>query len=291
MAFTLLRSITTQEIETFWRDGVVCLRDVVDPSLLHDMSTPIAELFQTSEVADLSAMSDAIVKGGNDAERSEMPLTGRGRFIAGVDHWIEHDTFRHFACESPMPQIAGLVMRSDTVRLWEDSVLVKEPGTIERTAWHQDMAYFHVEGTKVCTMWCPLDTVTSESGAVKFVVGSHLWPEIYQPNLFVSSMVIPGTQGSMVPDIDAMTNRHECSVISFDTKPGDVTVHHARTIHGAGPNTSRGSRRAISLRYCGDDVTYYTRPGAPLKAHHHHLVDGNPLHEDDCPTVWPAPKT
>ncbi len=53
-----------------------------------------------------------------------------------------------------------------------------------------------VEGDKVCTMWCPLDSVTADSGSVRFVVGSHLWPDLYQPNLFVSSMVIPGTEGS-----------------------------------------------------------------------------------------------
>jgi len=288
MTSALLRTITNEEIETFWRDGVVCLRKVVNPDLLRSMEAPLAALFDTSEVADLSAMGDAIAKSGNDVQRGDVPLTGRGRFFAGVDHWREHDQFHFFACDSPMPEIAGAIMRSSTVRLWEDSVLAKEPGTIERTAWHQDLAYFHVQGNKVCTMWCPLDNVTSESGAVKFVAGSHLWPDVYQPNLFISSMVIPGTNGPAIPDIDAMVQSNECSVISFNTEPGDVTVHHGRTIHGAGPNTTQGFRRAISLRYCGDDTTYFTRAGAPLKAHHHHIVDGNPLHEDDCPTVWLA---
>ena len=135
-------------------------------------------------------------------------------------------------------------------------------------------------------MWCPLDSVTSDSGAVKFVVGSHLWPELFQPNLFVSSMAIPGTSGSQAPDIDTMAQRGDCEVVAFDTEPGDVTIHHARTVHGAGPNTTTRNRRAISLRYCGDDATYLIRPGSALKANHHHVVDGQPLHNDDCPMVW-----
>ena len=286
MASAALRSVTDQEIETFWRDGVVCLRGIVDPSLLHSMVGPVEALFDTKELADMSAMGDAMAASGLDVQRGDVPKKGRGRFFAGVDHWLEHDEFRQFACDSPLPEIAGRIVRSQWVRLWEDSVLTKEPGTIERTAWHQDMSYFHVDGNKVCTMWCPLDSVTSDSGAVRFVVGSHLWPELYQPNLFVSSMAIPGTSGSQAPDIDTMAQRGDCEVVAFDTEPGDVTIHHARTVHGAGPNTTTRNRRAISLRYCGDDATYLTRPGSALKANHHHVVDGQPLHNDDCPLVW-----
>ena len=280
------REITTEEIETFWRDGIVCLHEIIDPQLVLSMSDPIAALVGTAQVADLSAMGDALAANGQDVPRSETPADARGQFFAGVDHWLEHEEFRQFACQSPLPEIAGQIMRSDLVYLWEDSVLSKEPGTIERTAWHQDMGYFHVAGSKVCTMWCPLDSVTTDSGSVHFVVGSHLWDDIYQPNLFVSSVVIPGTVGEQIPDVEAMAERGECQIVTFDTKPGDVTVHHARTIHGAGPNTSERHRRAISLRYCGDDVVYLTRPGAPLKEHHHNMVEGATLNSDDCPIVW-----
>ena len=281
-----LREVTTEEIETFWRDGIVCLRKILDPQLLHDMEEPVAQLVGTSGVADLSAMGDAIAASGQDVQRGDVPTTGRGRFFAGVDHWLEHQSFRDFSCHSILPSIAGQIMRSSRIHLWEDSVLYKEPGTIERTAWHQDMGYFHCVGDKVCTMWCPLDSVTLDSGSVRFVVGSHLWPDLYQPNLFVSSMVIPGTEGSAMPDVEAMARENKCQIVTFDTEPGDVTIHHARTIHGAGPNTSSRSRRAISLRYCGDDAVYLTRPGSPAKAHHHNVVEGAELHNDDCPIVW-----
>ena len=89
-----------------------------------------------------------------------------------------------------------------------------------------------------------------------------------------------------MPDVEAMARENKCQIVTFDTEPGDVTIHHARTIHGAGPNTSSRSRRAISLRYCGDDAVYLTRPGSPAKAHHHNIVEGAELHNDDCPIVW-----
>ena len=32
------REITTEEIETFWRDGIVCLHEIIDPQLVLSMS-------------------------------------------------------------------------------------------------------------------------------------------------------------------------------------------------------------------------------------------------------------
>jgi ectoine hydroxylase-related dioxygenase (phytanoyl-CoA dioxygenase family) len=283
---SVTREVTTEEIEAFWRDGVVCLRGILDPVLVGSMAAPIDALVDTPELADLTAMGDALAAGGQEVLRDATP-TRRGRFISGVDHWRSHEEFRAFACDSPLPAAIAAVLRSSTLRLWEDSVLAKEPGTAERTAWHQDLAYFHASGEQVCTTWCSPDVVTADSGAVRFVVGSHRWADVHQPNLFVSTMVIPGTAGTAMPDIDALERSGEVQVVSFDTEPGDVTVHHARTVHGAGPNTTDRWRRAISVRYCGDDVRYHLRAGAPKKPHHHDVADGDPLADPDCPLVWP----
>lgn len=283
----LRRTVTADEVDTFWRDGVVCLRGVLDPADVARMEAPLARILDTPAMADLSAMGDALAAGGQNVLRDDAGRR-RGRFVSGVDHWRESDEFRDFSCSSALGRIAGDLLRSSSVRLWEDSALVKEPGTQERTAWHQDMSYFHVEGEQVCTMWIPLDVVSPETGAVQFVVGSHRWTEVHRPNLFVSTMTIPGTEGADMPDIDALAGAGDVQVVSFDTRPGDLTVHHARTVHGAGPNLSDRWRRAISIRYCGDDARYRLRPGAPLKPHHHSVADGEPLTDPDCPLVWSA---
>jgi ectoine hydroxylase-related dioxygenase (phytanoyl-CoA dioxygenase family) len=281
----LKRPVTDDEIETFWRDGVVCLRSVLDPVDVAAMQAPLAAILDSPEMADLSAMGDALAAGGQDVLRNDT-ASRRGRFVSGVDHWLASDEFRSFSCSAALGEIAGGLLRSATVRLWEDSALVKEPGTQERTAWHQDMSYFHVEGNQVCTMWVPLDVVTADSGAVSFVTGSHRWEAVHRPNLFVSTMAIPGTEGSEVPDIDALAAAGEVQLVSFDTEPGDLTVHHARTVHGAGPNSTDRWRRAISIRYCGDDARYLLRPGAPVKERHRHLGNGDPLDCEAFPLVW-----
>ena len=282
---TLTRTVTEDEIEMFWRDGVVCLRQILPVELLDAMVAPVEQILHSASTADLTEMADALEAGGAtrlaDASIAESGVA-RGRFLAGTDHWVEHETFRAFAVESPLPVIVAQLLRSQHVFLYEDSVLVKEPGTQERTGFHQDMAYFHLDGDRVCTTWVPLDAVDASTGAVRFVVGSHLDDTEYRPNMFVSDMQIPGTSGADVPDYDTVSG---AKVISFDTEPGDLTVHHARTIHGAGANTSaERRRRAISVRYAGDEVVFRARAGAPGKAHHIGVVDGSAL----APPAFPA---
>lgn len=269
-----MRAPTADEIEAFRRDGVVCLRGVLDPGLVAALAEPVEVALGGAQSADLSALAGA-------------PGT-QGRFRGGVDHWRFQPEMFAFAAESPLPGIVAALLGSEKVFLYEDSVLAKEPGAAEATHWHQDIGYFHVEGTQVCTTWCPLDPVDAESGAVRFAVGSHLTGVRYRPNLFVTDEPIPGTEGEVVPDVEAS----DFEIVSFELGPGDITVHDARTLHAAGPNRTRDRRRrAVSVRYCGDDARIRFRPGAPRKPEQVELRDGDRLGAPAHPRVWPVTAT
>jgi ectoine hydroxylase-related dioxygenase (phytanoyl-CoA dioxygenase family) len=280
----LPRPITADEIEAYERDGVVCLRGVMPEAWLERMVAPIEAELAAARSADLSQMARAIEAGGGEV-LEDASIESSGRFVAGTDHWRHDADFRAFACESPLPEIVAALMRSESVHLYEDSLLVKEPGSKARTAFHQDLAYFHVTGKQVCTSWCPLDPVSPETGAVSYVRGSHKWGKIYRPNLFVSRADIPGTEGEPLPPID--DHPEDYDLIQFSLEPGDVTVHHARTLHGAGGNaTPTQRRRAISVRYTGDDARFHLRQGAPTKEHHARLVEGDALGGAGAPCVF-----
>jgi ectoine hydroxylase-related dioxygenase (phytanoyl-CoA dioxygenase family) len=261
-------AITDDDIATLHRDGVVCLRGVIPTEFLAAADAALAEAM--AQCVDLSAMADALSPSADrSVDLGASPK--RGRFYAGIDHWRTLEAFRALACDSPLPSLVGALFGSGGVWLYEDSVLIKEPGAAEKTSWHQDLPYFHVAGEQLCTTWAPLDHVTPDSGAVRFVRGSHLDTTVYQPNLFVTDMPIPGTTGSPVP----ITNDDDPRIITFETFPGNVTVHHARTIHGAGGNSTARPRRAVSIRYCGDDARVHPRSGAPMKDFQHALIDGD----------------
>lgn len=265
------------EVEAFERDGVVCLRGVLPQAWLERMAAPLERELCGARSADLTEMARGLAQGGG---ASPEPA---GRFRAGTDHWRHDADFRAFACASPLPAIAARLMRSATVRLYEDSLLVKEPGTAEVTAFHQDMGYFHFDGERACTFWCPLDPVDASSGAVRYVRGSHLSGTLYRPNLFVTRREIPGAEGAPLPDVEGRPAEHD--LVSFELAPGDVAVHHARTLHGAPGNRSARRRRAISVRYVGDAARYRPRPGSPVKPACAHLAEGDAL-DESFPLVW-----
>ncbi|MCB9372957.1 MAG: phytanoyl-CoA dioxygenase family protein [Microthrixaceae bacterium] len=265
--------IADEDVEAFWRDGVVCLRDVVPAAWLARLEAPLEATLASGQAADLGVLAG--------------PGEATGRFAAGTDHWRTSDDLRAFASESPLPGLAAALLRSEHVWLYEDSVLVKEPGSSLRTEFHTDAAYFHATGAAMGTFWVPLDPTDQANGTLRFVTGSHRWPKDFRPNLFVTTDPIPGTEGDVVPDVLADPDL-AAAVVSFDLRPGDVTVHHARTLHGAPANTTADRRRrALSVRYCGDGVTWQPRPGLPLSEHQAALPAGGPLGPPACLPVWP----
>jgi ectoine hydroxylase-related dioxygenase (phytanoyl-CoA dioxygenase family) len=196
-------------------------------------------------------------------------------------------SYRQLCVNGALTEIAGQLLGANSVRFFGDQVFVKEPNTPGKTAFHQDATYFEIEGEQCCVMWVPVDPVGLEHGAMMYVRGSHADQRLYKPNVFISQAPLPGSEGHDLPDIE--NNLDEFDIVHFDIEPGDVLVHHYRTIHGTGGNRSRYQvRRAASIRYCGDDIRFKERPWAPRQLHHtQRLKTGDSLSgSTDFPVVW-----
>ena len=268
-------------IEKFWNDGFVILRNVLDPDYVLSMENPISRVMN-EDATDLSELGSLITPETTLTDKDISAGKKVGRFLAGTDHWVNNKNFETFACNSIIPEVVAQVLQSESLWLYEDSVLVKEPNTAEETAFHKDLSYFHVMGEQVCTVWVPLDFASPDTGAIRFVKGSHKDRSTYRPNWFVSDDPLPNTEGKRVPSVAFE------DVVAPTLSVGDISIHHARTLHGASANRSvNQSRRAISIRYCGDDARYHLRRGAPLKPHHETITEGDILTHEYCPKVWP----
>lgn len=312
----LARPITPDEVAAYDISGVVLLRGILDLQTVNGLRRSIDDVARTlgdspmgydlsaitkaGEAADLEAL-DAESEGQHDVSSimEHIKSTGKeflfdksdqtskeGSFLLDTGIASRLKPFRRFATSGPASEIAAGLLDSNQVNFFGDQVFIKEPGTRERTAFHQDATYFEIDGDQCCVLWIPVDPVTLENGAMMYVRGSHRDGTLYQPNVFVSQAPLPGAEGEPLPDIEG--NLDDYDIVHFDVEPGDVIVHHYRTVHGTGGNTSRYQvRRAASLRYCGDDIHYCKRPWAPKQLHHtHQLKDGDPLSGPDFPVVW-----
>ena len=264
----LHRPITDEEIATYQRDGIVCLRGFFDADWVEHLREQV-----DADMAEPSPMRKNV-----DAKKGE-----KGFFF---DTFISHhlEGFEKVVRESPGAEIAGKLMGSNKINLLFDQLLIKDPGATTRTVWHHDATYWPVAGDQICTLWLALDSVTHDTGAVEYIKGSHLWGQRY---LAVSFNPDEKYEEDLpeVPDIEA--NRDDYDIVWFDLEPGDCTVHHALTVHGAPGNGSNSMRRrAYVIRWTGNDVTYNPRPNLMKILRDPGIAPGDPLDCDLFPVIW-----
>ncbi len=260
-------------------DGAAVARGVMPPDWIERMRGAID--------AELAAGSPTAAEYGRVA----------GRFYGDFFLWRRSEAFRAFAFDSPLPAIAARLMGSAGVNLFYDQLFVKEPGSVEATPWHQDLPYWPVSGEQVISIWVPFDEVGPENGAVAYVRGSHRWGKMFRPQAFDpdNAGAFAASPWPPMPDIDAAGADYD--LISWSLAPGDVLIHHPLTIHGApGNRTSDRRRRALAVRYTGDDARYAPRPGTfmeieSVRAHvpAPGLQSGDPLGGDLFPEAWREP--
>jgi Phytanoyl-CoA dioxygenase (PhyH) len=312
----LIRPVTDDELLTYHRDGVVWLREILDVEWAERLGNAIDELIDsrtdkpTDQVLDLTGLSiaaashaqtNAPAPAGNPEWGSPRQLAGRvaldtrvrpqsrrGHFLSVTSAWQLHPAIRELAIDSPLPELAALLSGSAKLYLYDDQLLVKPPGTIERTAWHQDQGYDHIVGDKVCAIRVPTGRETPELGLIQYLRGSHQSGTIYKVNYFISDATAPDDGGEPIPPIEG--HEADFDIVTFAPGPGDVVVHHLRTLHGAAGNSSETeTRRAVTFRYAGDDVRYQFRRFAPPGQRPSQLRDGDPLdlEPERHPVVWP----
>jgi ectoine hydroxylase-related dioxygenase (phytanoyl-CoA dioxygenase family) len=265
------RAIDPAEIDAFNTDGVVVLRELVTPAWLETIAQSI----------ELDILNPGPFYHGYEAPEG-------GRFHGNM-RLVEHDEALNAFCKvSPLPGVAQQFMGSNKVNLLYDQLFVKEPGTTNRTRWHNDQPYWSIRGWQVLSLWVALDTTTAENGALEFIRGSHHWDRWFQPETFGNSDALAGYEHNPnyepIPDIDS--SRDDYDIVSWDLEPGDVYLFHALTVHGAaGNSTSNRRRRGYTVRYTGDDAVYDTRPGTNVHLRNAELNDGDSLDSEQYPLV------
>ena len=265
-----LRPITGDEISAFQEDGIVCLRGLFAPEW-------IERLREAAEacMAAPTDMSAELAAAHNQ----------KGRFFHDTFVWRHNADCRAFTFGSPAAAIAATLMGSNRVNIFFDQWLIKEPGTPTPTPWHHDLPYWPVNGTQICTLWLARDPVDATSGSVEYIRGSHKSGARYLPASFSG-----GSQYTEdlppVPDIEAM--RGNLDIVRFELAPGDCTVHHGLTVHGAPGNSRTERRRRVHVsRWAGDDAVYFPRPGIQEMPMEPGIPAGGRIDCDLWPQVWP----
>jgi ectoine hydroxylase-related dioxygenase (phytanoyl-CoA dioxygenase family) len=265
--------VTTADVEAYQRDGAVCLRKLFNQTEI--------ELLRDGIDANLASPSPR----SKVATRPEDP----GWFIEDFCNWRENEHYRRFIFESGVAEAAARLMRSSKARLYHDHMLTKEPGTVQRTPWHQDQPYYNIAGWQNCSFWIPVDPVSRPS-TLELVAGSHRGPWL-MPRSFMDAQARWFPVGSLaeLPDIEA--RRADYPILGWELEPGDAVCFHMLTLHTAAGVPAGRRRRVFSVRVLGDDITHAPRRWATspeFSGLADELAVGAPMEHPLFPVLWSA---
>lgn len=127
---------------------------------------------------------------------------------------------------------------------WFEHAILKPPGYGAPTPWHQDEAHRSDGGVdyEQVSVWMPLQEATVENGCMQFIPKSHCGSVLTHRSL--------GDDPRMMA-LECVGEFERAQAVPCPLAPGGATVHHARTLHHAGANTTDIPRRAYILAFRG----------------------------------------
>ena len=252
--------LSTEQVDAFWRDGVVVAEDAVTPE----------------QLAALRAVFDGWVDESRaHAEDYGETVDGRARFDLQPGHGPETPGLRRVQSPEEVSEVyAGVMREAATVDMVTDligpnlrfhhgKVNSKLPGTATQVKFHQDFPFQPMSNDDIITCLLFLDDVTLENGPLEVVPGSHRGP------------LYPHWHGGRFTGAVAeeVTAEVAPKAVPCTGKAGSVCLMHSSLLHGSAPNLSDGPRTLYITTYYAEDAVELS-PNALPSTLTHELVRG-----------------
>jgi len=125
---------------------------------------------------------------------------------------------------------------------WNTNFFIKEARNPAFVSWHQDSTYWGLSAPDVVTAWVALTPSNLANGAMAVLPGSHQRDQIPHRDTFDRHNLL--TRGQEVAvEIDPK------QAVPLVLKPGEMSLHHVRLVHGSPANPSDDRRIGFAIRY------------------------------------------
>ena len=216
--------LTGEQIDQFWEQGFIVLRDVLSPDEINAYGEAIREV----------AMAHFRARG--------LKTSFGTAFLQQLNLRYCSDAVMKFVSCKRFGRMASRLLRTPTVRLYHEQALFKQPGGSD-SHWHQDQFYFPFDDSITMGLWMPLVDCSLDMGPLRFVRGSHKYGNLEglsisneSARFFDNFIEREGLEVVQVPNITA----------------GSCSIHLGWTIHGAPANVSNKIREAMTANYFPD---------------------------------------
>ena len=130
---------------------------------------------------------------------------------------------------------------------WTTNFFIKEANNPAFVSWHQDSTYWGLSTPDVVTAWVALTPSNHANGAMMFIPGTHKSDQLEHRDTFAKNNLL--TRGQEVAvDVD------ESKAVTIELRPGEISLHHVRLVHGSPANPSNDRRIGFAIRYIPTSV-------------------------------------
>jgi len=131
---------------------------------------------------------------------------------------------------------------------WTTNFFIKEAQNPAFVSWHQDSTYWGLNKPDVVTAWVALTESNEDNGAMTFIPGTHTFDQLEHRDTFAKNNLL--TRGQEVAvDVD------EAKAVTITLRPGEISLHHVRLVHGSPANPSNDRRIGFAIRYIPTSVS------------------------------------
>lgn len=216
-------------LAAFERDGFATIEHLVSPVEVASLYSTLMALHETNIGYNEGAQFDA-VSIEDTTEQRRFPQIINPRIYAPA---LKNSAF-YTAARSIARQLLG-----PRVRFKADISLLKPAVIGSPTPWHQDEAFgnpaFDYDEVSI---WLALTPANATNSCMSFLPGSHNFPVLEHR---------PMNGDPRIHSLECIGQFNEAAKVECPLSPGGCTIHHHRTLHCAGPNTSPYPRLAYVL--------------------------------------------
>lgn len=264
-----LSPITAEHVETYRRDGVVVVRNMLDAEWIARMQAAIAEVVAQPEAHGVLGPS-------------------QGAMTSVCYMWRKPGAFRDFVFESPVAEVTGQVIGANTIRMYHDHLFVKPPKSPKVMVWHCDETAWPVRGEMAPNIWTAFSPVNAENGRVEYVAAFHR--HCVERGLRFGFK--PDQASGLCPNFEERRDdpQFPFRFVGFDMEPGDAVVFHPHTPHFSKGNDSPTlARIGLAVRLFGDDVRWYNPGYKAYIPDVTEMPEGEPVDGEYFPVLWRRP--
>ena len=225
--------LSDEQIAFFRVNGFIKLREVFSPGAVMKLRGELVRLLR----AEFGVDPDG---GAQD------------RFLSMEMIWPDNPLLKAYVLSPRLAQISAQLIGADSVRLYHDNVLAKQPAC-GRTPWHFDDHHFPLDTNDVVTAWAPAQAIPLAMGPLAFA-----YPlDVHE---LVNAVTFEKSGTGYDRGVAEVFARNNVAVDETPFEIGEVSFHHNLNFHTAARNRTDRSRIVLANTYYADGARIVDAP-------------------------------